>query len=147
MLKVECESCKAPYQVDERRVPPTGLKMRCPKCGHTFLVTDPSKGGAAAAASDAGGAGKGAPPPKKATMVGFGAVGAPPVPGAKPPIPIPAAKPPIDAGMALPAVKPAPPKPVPGKSTTIGTGPAAPPIPQAALPKLDDLDLPALAGD
>src|ERR671920_831958 len=49
MLKVECESCKAPYQVDERRVPPTGLKMRCPKCGHTFLVTDPSKGGTPAA--------------------------------------------------------------------------------------------------
>ncbi|NOU34840.1 MAG: hypothetical protein HOO96_43670, partial [Polyangiaceae bacterium] len=38
MLRVECESCKAPYQVDEKRVPPTGLKMRCPKCGHTFMV-------------------------------------------------------------------------------------------------------------
>src|SRR5438105_11260696 len=38
MLRIECQSCKAPYQVDERRVPPTGLKMRCPKCGHTFLV-------------------------------------------------------------------------------------------------------------
>ena len=41
MLKVECESCKAPYQDDERRVPATGLKMRCPKCGNTFLVADP----------------------------------------------------------------------------------------------------------
>ncbi len=39
MLKVECESCKAPFQIDERRVPPAGLKMRCPKCGHSFLVT------------------------------------------------------------------------------------------------------------
>jgi predicted Zn finger-like uncharacterized protein len=38
MLRVECESCKAPYQVDERRIPATGLKMRCPKCGHTFVV-------------------------------------------------------------------------------------------------------------
>src|SRR5580700_5938007 len=38
MLKVECESCKAPYQVEERRVPPAGLKMRCSKCGHSFLV-------------------------------------------------------------------------------------------------------------
>ena len=42
MLKVECESCKAPYQIDERRVPPAGLKMRCPKCGHSFLVTNPN---------------------------------------------------------------------------------------------------------
>ena len=39
MLKVECEACKAPYQVDERRVPAAGLKMRCPKCGHSFMVT------------------------------------------------------------------------------------------------------------
>ncbi|MEO8798126.1 MAG: zinc-ribbon domain-containing protein, partial [Polyangiaceae bacterium] len=38
MHRVDCESCKATYQVDDRRIPPTGLKMRCPKCGHTFLV-------------------------------------------------------------------------------------------------------------
>lgn len=38
MHRVECESCKASYQVDERRIPPNGLKMRCPKCGHTFIV-------------------------------------------------------------------------------------------------------------
>ncbi len=54
MLKVECESCKAPYQIDERRVPPAGLKMRCPKCGHSFLVTNPN-----ALAPAAGGAGAG----------------------------------------------------------------------------------------
>ncbi len=42
MLKVECEACKAPYQVDERRVPVTGLKMRCPKCGHSFIVQNPN---------------------------------------------------------------------------------------------------------
>ena len=42
MLKVECESCQAPYQVDERRIPKAGLKMRCPQCGHSFLVPHPS---------------------------------------------------------------------------------------------------------
>src|SRR4249920_2748597 len=42
MLKIECESCKAPYQIDERRIPPTGLKMRCPRCGHSFVVKNPS---------------------------------------------------------------------------------------------------------
>jgi len=44
MFKVECEGCKAPYQVDERRVPATGLKMRCPKCGVSFVVTAPDLG-------------------------------------------------------------------------------------------------------
>src|SRR6266566_6969837 len=41
MFKVECEGCKAPYQVDERRVPQTGLRMRCPQCGTSFVVQKP----------------------------------------------------------------------------------------------------------
>src|SRR5579871_1602098 len=52
MLKVECESCKAPYQIDERRVPPGGLKMRCPKCGHSFIVANPNAGAAAPVLAD-----------------------------------------------------------------------------------------------
>src|SRR6187431_3278112 len=44
MFKVECPGCKAPYQVDERRVPSSGLKMRCPKCGTSFKVDPPSDG-------------------------------------------------------------------------------------------------------
>ena len=75
MLKVECESCHAPYQVDERRVPPTGLKMRCPKCGHSFVVT--TKGDAAGGTSTASAAAVGAPPApamtRAPTMVGMGA--------------------------------------------------------------------------
>jgi predicted Zn finger-like uncharacterized protein len=163
MLKVECESCKAPYQVDERRVPPTGLKMRCPKCGHTFLVTDPSKGGAAAGA----GAGpKPGGPVKKPTMVGVGALGASPAPpAASPPVPSPPAiAPSPDEDLALPAVKPvapkAPPlarpvaKPVAPKPPPAVAAPPPPPVaappvapPPAALPGLDDLDLPALVGE
>ncbi|MFO0592509.1 MAG: tetratricopeptide repeat protein [Polyangiaceae bacterium] len=50
MIKVECPGCKAPYQVDERRVPDAGLKMRCPKCATSFVVTKP---GAPAAAPKA----------------------------------------------------------------------------------------------
>lgn len=38
MFEVECPSCHAGYKVDERRIPPTGLKMRCPKCGESFQV-------------------------------------------------------------------------------------------------------------
>ncbi|NUP13460.1 MAG: tetratricopeptide repeat protein [Polyangiaceae bacterium] len=48
MVKVECHGCSAPYQIDERRIPPSGLKMRCPKCGTGLLVTRPGEEGAAA---------------------------------------------------------------------------------------------------
>src|SRR3954464_3744064 len=105
MLKVECESCKAPYQVDERRVPATGLKMRCPKCGHTFLVTDPSKGAAPPPVTGEPAAER---PKMKKPMGGVGAFGrggkVPAMPrpaGAAPP----AAGPPFDDGLALPAVR------------------------------------------
>ncbi len=43
MFKVECPGCKAPYQVDERRIPQSGLKMRCPKCGSSFKVDSPNE--------------------------------------------------------------------------------------------------------
>ncbi len=42
MINVQCDGCKSPYQVDERRVPATGLKMRCSKCGNSILVQKPS---------------------------------------------------------------------------------------------------------
>ncbi|MGH7684730.1 MAG: zinc-ribbon domain-containing protein, partial [Vulcanimicrobiaceae bacterium] len=62
MHRVDCESCKATYQVDERRIPLSGLKMRCPKCGHTFLVK--IEGGVAIVKPiQAGGVGGAAPPP------------------------------------------------------------------------------------
>jgi predicted Zn finger-like uncharacterized protein len=153
MLKVECESCKAPYQVDERRVPPTGLKMRCPKCGHTFLVTDPSKGAAPAGPGQA----PADRPKMKQTMVGVGAFGA----GGKPPPavaklagPAPAAPPPATFddgldGLALPAVRSAAPKVA--KAAPAQPAPPPPAPAAAAAPPtfggLDDLDLPALAGE
>jgi predicted Zn finger-like uncharacterized protein len=42
MFEVECPSCRAGYKVDERRIPPGGLKMRCPKCGESFEVAGPA---------------------------------------------------------------------------------------------------------
>ncbi len=42
MINVQCDGCKSPYQVDERRVPATGLKMRCSKCGNSILVQKPT---------------------------------------------------------------------------------------------------------
>jgi predicted Zn finger-like uncharacterized protein len=38
MVKVNCDACGAPYEVDPRRVPPNGMKMRCPACGASVHV-------------------------------------------------------------------------------------------------------------
>lgn len=42
MINVQCDGCKSPYQVDERRIPVSGLKMRCSKCGNSILVQKPT---------------------------------------------------------------------------------------------------------
>jgi predicted Zn finger-like uncharacterized protein len=88
-VKVECESCKAPYTIDERRIPAAGLRVRCPKCAKTFVVKMPG--------TDTG---VGLPAPvekpqpaskaRSATMVG---VGFPMPPGARKPAPPPSPQP------------------------------------------------------
>src|SRR6185503_18395837 len=114
MFKVECPGCNAPYQVDERRVPASGLQMRCPKCGTSFQVQrpddvgdqNPAPGLAAAlgvpsappgpappTVQTSGEARRTGPKPHKATMLGVatGAPIAPPLPAAAPRAPAPAA--------------------------------------------------------
>src|SRR5580700_7065061 len=105
MLKVACESCQAPYQVDERRVPPSGLKMRCPKCGHSFLVNAP-----------------GAPPVAVAP--------APPQPPPAPPQEPPAA--PAPPPPPPPRAPAAPPRPAGPRTTALGVGTSEPPHAGAA---------------
>jgi cellulose synthase operon protein C len=49
MRKVNCEACGAPYDVDPRRIPPNGMKMRCPACGASVQVMPlPAEGGGTA---------------------------------------------------------------------------------------------------
>jgi cellulose synthase operon protein C len=120
MLKVECESCKAPYQVDERRVPATGLKMRCPKCGHTFVVGRPAAVDAAPAP------GPSAPASHKSDQKTIVGVGVAPIPSA-PPAPRPVA----------------PPLPAPSAQKPADAFPTSDSFP-AALGTLDDADLPAI---
>ena len=67
MFKVECPGCHAPYQVDERRVPSSGLKMRCPKCTTSFKVDPPGTGAAGGAVL---GAALGGSLPKMAAALG-----------------------------------------------------------------------------
>lgn len=165
MLRVECESCQAPYQVDERRVPAAGLKMRCPKCGHGFTVLDPAKGAADLPLVAAAG------PVRKptATIAGVAPLASGSAPSAKRP-----AAPPIRARQASspdlparPGAKPdLPPRPGsspdlparPGSNPDLPArpgAPAKPPVPSArkvparpaaaAAPASASADLPALA--
>jgi predicted Zn finger-like uncharacterized protein len=145
MLRIECESCHAPYHVDERRVPPQGLKMRCPKCGHTFAVQKPG-----AAAPEAPPPRAAPPPPKanvKATMLGLGKDDAglpaartglpkaPPVPPRPPAAPVAAPRPAAPPDADLPAARPAPPR--------AGPSFGKPPVAPRPAGRADDVPLPA----
>jgi Flp pilus assembly protein TadD, contains TPR repeats len=44
-MKVRCETCKAEYTIDEGRVGPEGLQIRCPRCRATVIVTNDAVGG------------------------------------------------------------------------------------------------------
>ena len=41
-MEVRCDKCQARYRVDDARVGPQGLTMRCGKCKNTFKVTRPA---------------------------------------------------------------------------------------------------------
>ena len=38
MIKIDCPSCSKPYELDELRVPPNGVRMRCPSCDTRIRV-------------------------------------------------------------------------------------------------------------
>ena len=48
-MKIICESCTAQYDVDEGRVPASGLHMKCQACLHEFVVQRASVGAGAGA--------------------------------------------------------------------------------------------------
>jgi predicted Zn finger-like uncharacterized protein len=143
MFKVECPGCKAPYQVDERRVPASGLKMRCPKCGTSFQVDPPDdtrRTGPSPVLGEGAPQAPAAGPPNRAparqhaaakTIVGVApsALGLPPPNAPKQPPPVP----------ARPAA-PQPWRPPPPSAQ------AAPPPAPPALDAYADADLPAVGG-
>ena len=126
MIKVECVSCKAPYELDERRIPEKGMKMRCPKCGTSFGVT---KHGVS---SDAGAAAppRIAPPPPIAPPPAVGAAAVP--------------KGTMLGMQAPPAIAvPFSPSTEAKHKTAFGVAPAAAPPPPASMPKGSLAPLPA----
>ncbi len=148
MFKVECPGCKAPYQVDERRVPQSGLKMRCPKCGTSFQVDPPpadpratsaagsvlgaslgfSSGDANDESSAPAGPARPALPRRKPALKGTMIGVAPPRSGG-------AGAPARPAAPAIPAAAPAPARPAPDPFAELDL-PAAVRPPSAALPNV-----------
>jgi predicted Zn finger-like uncharacterized protein len=45
-MKVICEKCAADYDIEDQRIPPEGLAMKCPKCLGSIRVQRPPSGGA-----------------------------------------------------------------------------------------------------
>jgi predicted Zn finger-like uncharacterized protein len=39
---VECEECQAKFKLDDAKVPEKGIKVRCSKCKHVFVVQKPA---------------------------------------------------------------------------------------------------------
>jgi predicted Zn finger-like uncharacterized protein len=134
MFKVECPGCKAPYQVDERRIPPSGLKMRCPKCGTSFKVDPPSD------------AHRTGPSPVLGAVFGMDVDSVPP-PAAKtaavPPAPTPGPPIPRTSAMKTTMAGVAPQSLAAGKGP-LGLEPARAPLPSGAE---IDFDLPSPAPD
>lgn len=167
MFKVECPGCQAAYQVDERRVAPTGMKMRCPKCGQTFEVQPPDEArmpGVSGAALGITAAKKGAasdadlPSRPKAPDPGLPAPvrkGPPPVPTRDKPQSPPARPAPADDAAAdlpavarpsadLPAPRPRPPVPTRAERVPAKVGADSAELP-ATIARKPEADLPARA--
>ena len=123
-MKISCPNCSAAYELDDSRVPPAGLSIKCPKCKNPFTVHRPKAGEEGKAAA------------------GKGPVALPGLAGGKPPAKaLPAGRPP---GVA---VKPAPQGavPLPGleegdaaEQTAVKVRPPAAASSAVPLPGLDE---------
>ena len=43
-MNVTCDACKTIFKVDDSRIPPEGIKVRCSKCQQVFLVRREASG-------------------------------------------------------------------------------------------------------
>ena len=43
-MKISCPNCPAAYELDDSRIPPAGLSIKCPKCKTPFIVHKPKPG-------------------------------------------------------------------------------------------------------
>ena len=136
-MRIQCPNCPAAYELDDGRVPPAGLSIKCPKCKTPFTVHRPNPGESKAAG-------------QKVPLPGTGAAPSRPASGTKQP----AAKGvvPLPGTQAAGSGRPAPGGgvvPLPGHGKPLaplprsGSDPfAAPDMAAVPLPGLDD-EMPA----
>src|SRR5919201_4999392 len=127
-MRIQCPNCPAAYELDDGRVPPAGLSIKCPKCKTPFTVHHPKPGERKAVTSKVPLPGTGTPPAGRPAVPR--ASGTPSSPSV---IPLPGAPafPTTATPGATPAARPADPF---GEPAT----PAAAPMEAPSLPGLDD---------
>ena len=87
-MQITCPKCGAQYNVDESRIPPQGVTIKCPRCLHQFVVQlgDDEDDAATEAISAVDVAAAAAAPPPAASGWSGGA------PGSTGPVPLPGAR-------------------------------------------------------
>lgn len=132
-MKISCPNCPAAYELDDSRIPPAGLSIKCPKCKAPFTVHKPKPG------EEVKGAVKGVPVP----LPGQAGPAKPAAPktkapsaaaGAKAPVPLPGLE---EHGQGQASPGPAHADgavPLPGLSDAFGDDFAAPPPPPSMPP-------------
>ena len=121
-MEVRCDKCQARYRVDDNRIGPQGLTMRCGKCQNTFKVTR-----APPAAENTGPV----PAPLKAPAAQTTMIFAAPAAPAKPPPRAAAAPPPADEGAGRTVMFPGAPAPAREAPVREAPPPAKAPDPSA----------------
>src|SRR6185312_4944332 len=131
-MKISCERCSAQYDLDENRIPPSGMTMKCPACLHQFTVR---KSGATVPTMPKPPIPAAAPPPPKPREIELSNFtedeGPTPLPDAAPGLVAPN---PDEIDLPAPKEANAPDLPAP-KSASRGTPIAPPKIPGIAPPK------------
>src|SRR5712672_2579117 len=117
-MRIQCPNCPAAYELEDGRVPPAGLSIKCPKCKTPFTVHRPQPGDAKAAGQKSSTPGTGAPPAGKSPIARTGAAKQPGPRGA---VPLPGTQ--VFAGSPPARLQPAGAVPLPGN----GHAPATPP--------------------
>ncbi|QSQ19396.1 zinc-ribbon domain-containing protein [Pyxidicoccus parkwayensis] len=124
-MKVSCPSCQTNYNIDDKRIPPGGAKLKCARCQTTFPIKLEAVSAPAPAAPQAP---------------------AIPLPGAAAPqaaaIPLPGAAAPHSAAIPLPGAAPDPDAFAFDDGATAVTSAAAIPLPGNAAPSAGAIPLP-----
>ncbi|WP_263452489.1 tetratricopeptide repeat protein [Hyalangium gracile] len=123
-MKVSCPTCQTNYNIDDKRIPPGGAKLKCARCQNTFPIRAPSEG---------------MPTPVAIPLPGSASQAAAiPLPGSAAPqsaaIPLPGTAAPQSAAIPLPGTA-APQSaaiPLPGTAAPRSAAIPLPPAPQSA---------------